>query len=195
MSSIDENILVIEWYLDDVASLDADNQYLGHRLPPALISVVDSFLYHRCRGSYTLHTDLDWQLEHVPLLLLQALEVQPGMTQRPYLDAIVYLIDRYDLDDLVEWDSATGGYSLLMNRLGRCDETFLAKMRILSSYRAIMTISRLVTEAPVAPVTAEILTTFLVDDATTIMDETFENDVTSTKRRTLRASRRSTHCS
>ncbi|KDO17134.1 hypothetical protein SPRG_17358 [Saprolegnia parasitica CBS 223.65] len=176
----------MEWYLDDVASLDTENHWLGHRLPPALVSVVDSFLYHRCRGTYTLLTlrndDVVWQLEHVPLCLLQALEVQPAIAQRPYMDALVHLIDRHDMDDLFEWDDAlsvTGGYSLLicMNRLGRCDETFLAKMRILCSFRTIMAISQLVTQEPVTPLTAEILTSFLVDDATNVIDEALDNNV------------------
>ncbi|EQC41907.1 hypothetical protein SDRG_00762 [Saprolegnia diclina VS20] len=165
--TIDENMLLMDWYLHDMAPLDANGHWLGQKLPPALVSVVDSFLYKHRHGVYTLLSlgkGTAWRLDVLPDLLLKAVALQPALVQKPYLNVITTDVDGHVLGDFFDTSSLQSGFSLLrvMDQIGRCDERLMEKVALLAGFKVVIAVSWLVTnQLTIAPSTRDSAIVFL----------------------------------
>ncbi|KDO21947.1 hypothetical protein SPRG_22310, partial [Saprolegnia parasitica CBS 223.65] len=183
-STIDEYIVLMDGYLHDIAPLDAHGHWLNHKLPPALVSMVDSFLYKHRRGVYTLlslRSTTEYRLEVFPDLLLKATALQPTLVQKPYLDVIAKDVDGHQLGDFFSTSSLEGGYCLLrvMDQIGRCDERLMEKVALLNGYEVVIAVSWLVTKhATIAASTRASAVIFLDTCAVTLLQNAEIEEVT-----------------
>ncbi|KDO32467.1 hypothetical protein SPRG_02944 [Saprolegnia parasitica CBS 223.65] len=164
-STIDEYIVLMDGYLHDMAPLVANGHWLNHKLPPALVSVVDSFLYKHRRGVYTLLSlrfTTEDRLKIFPELLLKATALQPTLNQKAT-------------------SSFEGGYCLLrvMDQIGRCDERLMEKVALLNGYEVVIAVSWLVTKhATIAASTRASAIIFLDTCAVTLLQNAENEEVT-----------------
>ncbi|EQC41905.1 hypothetical protein SDRG_00760 [Saprolegnia diclina VS20] len=180
-STIDEYIVLMDGYLHDIAPFHVNGHWLSQKLPPALVSVVDSFLYKHRHGVYTLlslEMDTKWRLQCLPTFLVKAVALQPALVQTPYLEVIATLADAHTRGDYYATLGFTGVYSLLscMDRIGRCDEALMDKVRTLCGTDAADAFAYLVTKTPVSAVTRERVAAYLDNKAQRFLDDAVNAD-------------------
>ncbi|EQC38426.1 hypothetical protein SDRG_04135 [Saprolegnia diclina VS20] len=123
------NIVLLDWYFDELAPNSVCGNYLGAILPPNMLLAVDTFLYIRQPSTLTLLAVMKKLppkklLEYVPEALDAALKSQPTMSVDPYVHAIENALVTFDASS-VQYEKAGAAIfaSLVavLERAGRCD--------------------------------------------------------------------------
>ncbi|KDO24469.1 hypothetical protein SPRG_10285 [Saprolegnia parasitica CBS 223.65] len=130
----DAHCLLLDWHFETISPDLVHCDWLGDRLPLALVATIDAFLRPRrfgsCAGPCSRDVGL-WRLDHVPIALMTAIESQPGVPTTPYTDAIVHALDaipvaHWPWRPVCEFTSAQGAALLsCMHLCNRVDPALL----------------------------------------------------------------------
>ncbi|KDO30657.1 hypothetical protein SPRG_04558 [Saprolegnia parasitica CBS 223.65] len=130
----DAHCLLLDWHFETISPDLVHCDWLGDRLPLALVATIDAFLRPRrfgtCAGPCSRDVGL-WRLDHVPTALMKAIESQPGVPTTPYTDAILHALDaipvaQWPWRSVCEFTSAQGAALLsCMHLCNRVDPALL----------------------------------------------------------------------